>query len=301
MWGPFCLHLEHVPNLRKFMSAARAAARIKPIVALKTGRLADQPEDCGGNASGIFFCRHHVYDAAFRRAGIIRVDTVEDLFDCADLAAKQPRPKGPALTIVTNSRSPGRMAADVMAAQDLKPVRFSTETVTALDRRLSPGWREGGIIRVPDGSADLYRQVLEICAEAPEIHGVLVVFTPGWTVTPTQAAQAVASVGREKIPIVAVWMGGNAVAEGRNILTEAGVPNYEGPERAVRAFLTLYRYGVNLKLIQEVPPKLENRLLLRRRDVREIIDSVRTGPSGLMSAGEAMRVLRAYDIAVYPY
>jgi acetyltransferase len=296
------IHLEQITHMRRFMSAARAASRIKPVVILKTGRA--QPFDGPGaiTPTGNLIRTDDVYDAAFKRAGIIRVETVADLFDCGDLLSKQPRPRGSNLAIVSNARSPGIMAVDFLAQRDLQPAVLSSETLAALDRILLSSWnRQNPIIIRDELSAETYRQLIGLCHAAPEVDGILIIIAPQFLVGPQEIAGSItAAVSIRRKPVFAVWMGGKGLEAGRRILDEASIPTYDAPETAVRAFLHLNDYDHNLRLLQEIPRKMPARFAANRARACQIIDSALRRKRPLLNRLESLNLLEAYDLSTIP-
>jgi acetyltransferase len=292
------IHLEQITHMRKFMSAARAASRIKPVVILKTGRAQTFDGPGAVTHTGRLIRTDDVYDAAFKRAGIIRVDTVADLFDCGDLLSKQPRPRGSNLAIVSNARSPGIMAVDFLNKRDLQPAALSPETIAALDRILLSCWNRQNPIIIRDKlSAETYRQLIGLCQAAPEIDGILIIIAPQFLAGPQEVAGSItAAVSIRRKPLFAVWMGGKGLEAGRRILDEAGIPTYDAPETAVRAFLHLNDYDHNLRLLQEIPRKMPARFAANRARARKIIDSVLERKRPLLNRLESLSLLEAYDL-----
>ena len=219
------LYVESLTNVRKFMSAARAVSRIKPIVVLKSGR---SPAGARAAAShtGALAGEDAVHDAAFKRAGIVRINTIAELFDCAELMAKQPRPPGSGLAVITNAGGPGVMAVDALVMQGVEPVPLSAETLQALDGILPRHWSHGNPIDIlGDASPERYREVLKVCLTAPEIQALLVMLTPQAMTDPTGVAMALVEVLREKpVSIFTVWMGGGDVEAGRALFNAVGHP-----------------------------------------------------------------------------
>lgn len=169
------LYIESLTNFRKFMSAARAVSRVKPIIVLKAGR-SEAGAKAAASHTGAMAGEDAVYDAAFKRAGIVRVDTIQDLFDCAELMAKQPRPLGPRLAIVSNGGGPGVMATDTLARYGLDPAPLAPETFQKLDAFLPSFWSRGNPVDIlGDASAERFRRTLEICFEGKDTDGVCVI------------------------------------------------------------------------------------------------------------------------------
>jgi acetyltransferase len=295
--GAILIHLEQIINMRKFISAARAASRVKPVVVLKTGRA--QPNGTGAvTPTGGLIRIDAVYDAAFKRAGIIRVDTVADLFDCGDLLSKQPRPRGSNLVIISNARSPGLMAADFLTERNRQPATLNPETLAALDVILRSSWnRQNPIIIYDELSAETYRQLLATFQAAREIDGILIIIAPQFLSNPLEVAGFIAAaVSVRRAPVLAVWMGGRGLEAGRRVLDEAGIPTYDAPETAVRAFLHLNAYDHNLRLLQEIPRKMPARFAINQVRARRIIDSALRRKVPLLSRQESLSLLDAYDL-----
>jgi len=172
------LYIESLTNIRKFMSAARAVSRVKPIVVLKSGR-SKAGARAASSHTGALAGEDAVYDAAFKRAGIVRVNTIEELFDCAELMAKQPFPSGSSLAVITNGGGPGVMAADALSTYGVEPVTLTPETMEKLDAVLPPFWSGGNPIDIlGDASPKRWRRALQVCLEAREIQGLVIIFVP---------------------------------------------------------------------------------------------------------------------------
>jgi len=293
------LYVESLTNIRKFMSAARAVSRLKPIVALKAGGSSAGAEAAASH-TGAMAGSDAVYDAAFRRAGIVRVKTIGDLFDCAELLAKQPRPKGPRLGIVTNGGGPGVMAADALEGCGLSPTPLSEDARQALDAVLPDYWSRGNPVDVlGDASPERYAESVGICLEASEFDAILALFSPQALTKPTQTARAVVDrVQGTRVPVFTAWVGGKEVAEARRILNDADIPTYGTPENAIRAFKYLYDYARNLETLTEIPPKFSKDLHFDRETARDIIDGAMSKGRNALSEAESKALLSAYGIPV---
>ncbi len=293
------LYVESIPHMRRFMSAARAVSRIKPIVVLKSGR-SPAGARAASSHTGAMAGEDVLYDAAFKRAGVVRVRTIGELFDCAELLAKQPRPEGPGLAIITNAGGPGVMAADALADYGLEPVALSQETLTKLDAFLPAFWsRNNPVDILGDASPERYARALQVCIQAPEVHGVLLILTPQAMTDPTAVAREVARTAiRRPCPVLASWMGGVDVEEGRNVLNQAGLPTYPTPEAAIRAFLYLHQYEANLRMLREIPKRFRQDLTFDTDRARQIIRKGLARSNGVLTEVESKQVLEAYGIPV---
>jgi acetyltransferase len=282
------LYIESLTNFRKFMSAARAVSRIKPIIVLKAGR-SEAGAKAAASHTGAMAGEDAVYDAAFKRAGIVRVDTIQDLFDCAELMAKQPRPRGPRLAIVTNGGGPGVMATDTLARYGLEPAPLDPETFQKLDAFLPPFWsRNNPIDILGDASAERFRRALEICFDGKDTDGVCVILAPQALTDPVLVAETLAATMKgRRYPVFACWMGGKSIERAVQILNKAGIPTYETPERAVRAFLYMVEYARNMEALLEIPPKLTRNIAFDPEKGRRLL--TRAPVDGFMPESDVKR------------
>jgi acetyltransferase len=295
------LYIEQLTNIRKFISAARSVSRIKPIIALKAG---SSPAGARAAAShtGALAGEDMVYDAAFKRAGVVRVRSIEELFDCAELLAKQPRPAGPRMAVVTNGGGPGVMAMDAMAQNGLEPAQLSDATINALDQILPAHWTHGNPVDIlGDATVERYAQALEVILKEPHLHALMVMLAPQAIAEPLEVARRLTRMLQERsFPVFAVWMGGRDVAAGEQHLNDQGIATYGTPERAVRAFAYMVRHARNLEMLKEIPPRLEHRLQFDRGLARRIV--MESGPADerLLTGVQSSAILLAYGIPVSP-
>ena len=295
------LYMESIGDVRKFLSAARAVARTKHVIVVKSGR-----HEAGARAAashtGALAGADAVFDAAFRRAGVLRVLTIPDLFGMSEILAMQPPPRGPALAIITNAGGPGVMATDALMTSGGQLATLSPETRSALDTVLPPFWSHANPIDVlGDATPERYRKAVEICARDAGMQGLLVLLTPQAMTDPTETARQLAPFARlEKKPLLASWMGGSDVAAGRAILSEAGIPTFAAPETAIDAFLHMVQYRRNQELLYETPAALPEDWAPDQEKVRGLIAAARLAGRTLLTEVEAKGVLAAYGIPVTP-
>jgi acetyltransferase len=299
--GSIVMYMENLTRHRNFMSAARAVARIKPIIVLKAGRTRSGAAAAASH-TGALAGEDSVYDAAFNRAGILRVRTFEELFDCAELLAKQPKIIGPGLAIVTNSGGPGVMAADALSDYGLEPVTLSQETLAKLDAVLPPHWsRSNPIDILGDAAVDEYRKAVAIFEEAPGVNGLLVILVPQAMIDPVEVANAVCDQIKDRpFPVLTSWIGGPLAERGRAVFHRAGVPTFDTPERAVRAFTNLWRYARNIELLQQIPSGLPHRLDFDRQKAGSLIRQGLDRKTPIMTEVESKALLAAYGIPINP-
>ncbi|RZB38504.1 MAG: acetyltransferase [Desulfobacteraceae bacterium Eth-SRB2] len=293
------MYIESLSRFRNFMSAARAVSRVKPIIAVKAGRT-QAGAKAAASHTGSLAGEDAVYDAAFARAGIVRVKTFEELFDCAELLAKQPRSLGPGLAIITNAGGPGVMAADAIFDYGVDPVALRPETIRKLDEFLPPYWSQTNPIDIlGDASPERYQRVVDICLKASEVKGLLIILTPQAMTCPTHVAETLADHLRGKpYPVFTSWMGGRDVEKAKEIFVREGIPTFDTPERAVRAFMNLYRYSKNVKILQEIPPNLPKRIEFDHEKARILLDQGIKKKNFLLTEIESKDLLSAYGISV---
>ena len=284
------MYVEHLSGIRNFMSAARAVSRVKPMIALKSGR--------SGSDGPIF--EDDLYDAAFKRAGILRVTDFEALFDCVEFLARQERPKGSRLAIVSNAAGIGVMARDALAGYRLLPAALSQETMNALDDLLKGHWsRTNPIDLLGESFRYHYVETVKICMNAPEIDGLLLLNSPLGTYDSLSVAKQLAEILKDSsCPVFTSWMGGLDRDDSREVFNRAGITTYETPERAVRAFVNLYQFGRNMALLQEIPYRTDKRLEINRPKAREIMDQAILSGNSRLSDLLAKDLISSYGIPV---
>ncbi len=293
------MYIENLTHVRNFMSAARGVSRVKPIIALKSGRT-KAGAMAAASHTGALASEDAVYDVALKRAGIIRVKTFQELFDCAELLAKQPQIQGPGLAIVTNAGGPGVMAADSMTDYGVEPVKLQPDTLQQLDALLPPHWsRSNPVDILGDASPEKFRQVVDILVKAREVNGLLIMFSPQAMSQPTEVAKKlIDTLQGRNLPVFTAWMGGAEVEAGRDLFNRAGISTFDTPERAVRAFMDLYHYSKNIEMLQQIPPALPKRLKFDRERVESLIQKGLRQPTGILNEIDAKDMLSAYGISI---
>jgi len=294
------IYMETIGDARAFLSAAREVALSKPIIVIKPGRTV-QAAKAAASHTGSLVGSDAVLDAAFRRAGVLRVDSISELFEVSEILAKQPRPKGRRLSIVTNAGGPGVLATDALIGGGGELSDISPETMDALNAVLPAVWSHNNPIDIiGDAPPERYAKALEVAAADPETDGLLVILTPQAMTDPTETAKALVKYARiEGKPVLASWMGGEDVAEGARILREAGIPTFAYPDTACILFNHLWRYDANLQSIYETPrlPVAPERGEFRE-EVDRIIADVSAEGRTLLTEYESKKVLAAYGIPI---
>jgi len=293
------IYMEALVNARGFLSAARAFARNKPIILLKSGRSAEGAQAAMSH-TGSLAGNDAVYDAAFKRAGIIRVDTIEELFNMAQSLAMQPRPAGKKLAVVTNAGGPGVIATDTLISENGELAVLSNNTISELNQYLSPNWSHGNPVDVLGDAGELqYEKAIECCMKDPGVDGVLVIVTPQSMTDAAAIAAKTAAVGQKyKKTILASWMGADDVQEGKTILEQNNVPVYNTPENAVKCFMRMYAYSRNLQVLHETPEETPSQFKPDVKRSRELISQVLGENRTAMTEYEAKQLLSFYQIEV---
>ncbi|MFS8778880.1 bifunctional acetate--CoA ligase family protein/GNAT family N-acetyltransferase [Synechococcus sp. W70.1] len=296
------LYMESIGDARSFLSAAREVALSKPIIVIKAGRT-QAAAQAAASHTGSLTGSDAVLDAAFRRCGVLRVDRIEDLFDMAEVLAKQPRPQGPHLTILTNAGGPGVLATDALIRAGGSLAQLSPQTLEQLNQILPPHWSHGNPIDIlGDAGPERFAQALEVVLRDPASQGCLVILTPQAMTDPTATAEKVVETWRRsgsRQPILASWMGGALVDAGEQILNQAGIPTYRYPDQAARVFSYLWRFSDNLKALYETPTLPPARAVERDR-VHQILSQARQQGRTLLTEVESKEILAAYGIPVVP-
>jgi acetyltransferase len=295
------LYMESIGDVRKFLSAARSVSRTKQVIVVKAGR-----HEAGARAAashtGALAGADAVFDAAFRRAGILRVATIPELFDMSEILALQPPPHGPALAIVTNAGGPGVMATDALMLAGGQLAPLTPETLAALDAALPPFWSHANPIDVlGDATPARYRLAVEACIKDATVQGVLILLSPQAMTDPTATAREIAPIVRNAgKPVLACWMGGATVRPGRDVLSEAGIPAFDAPEDAIGAFLNMVQYRRNQELLYERPEAMPVDSRMDGAKVRAIFTRAQSAGRTLLTEAEAKEALAAYGLCVTP-
>ena len=295
------LYMESVGDARSFLSAAREIALTKPIIVIKAGR-SEAASKAAASHTGALTGSDEVLEAAFRRCGVLRVQNIADLFYMAEVLSKQPRPRGPRLTIVTNAGGPGVLATDSLIATGGKLTVLSAEYVQALSGFLSPHWSHANPVDVlADADAERFVKAVEIASKDPDSDGLLAIIAPQGLADPTQVAERMKSLAHSSgKPILASWMGGDGVAAGTAILNTAGVPTFNYPDTAARAFTYMWRYTYNLRGLYETPELVDGpvRAADARKQVSDFVQRIRAAGRTMLNEFEAKQLLAHYGIPV---
>jgi acetyltransferase len=293
------IYMETIGNARAFLSAAREVALTKPIIVIKPGRT-EGAAKAAASHTGSLTGSDEVLEVAFRRSGVLRVNSIAELFYMAEVLGKQPRPKGSRLTILTNAGGPGVLAADALLTNGGELAKLSPETMQAFNELLPAAWSHNNPVDIlGDASPERYGKALEIAAKDPNSDGILVILTPQAMTDPTKTAEELEpyaqSLGK---PVIATWMGGNEVAPGEAILNKARIPAFPYPDTAARVFNYMARYAENLRLLYETPLPVGELAQgqLDRECADTIIKAARDSGRTILTEYESKQLLACYGI-----
>lgn len=294
------IYMESVGDARSFLSAAREVSLNKPVIVIKAGHT-QAAARAAASHTGALTGSDEVLDAAFRRCGALRVNTIAELFYMADILGKQPRPRGPRLAIVTNAGGPGVLAADSIVLNGGQLAELSPKVMEELDALLPPHWSHNNPVDVlGDALPDKYVKSVDLVIHDDNVDGLLAILCPQELSDPTQTAERlkVYAQGIGK-PIIASWMGGPAMAAGLDILNRAGIATFPFPDTAAKVFYYMWRYSYNLRGLYETPvlpgdaDKGPDRASAER-----MVQSARQAGRTILAEAESKQLLAAYGIPV---
>ncbi|MEX2124218.1 MAG: bifunctional acetate--CoA ligase family protein/GNAT family N-acetyltransferase [Woeseia sp.] len=296
------LCVEAATSARKFLSAARMASRTKPVIVIKAGR-----SDTGATAAlshtGALAGSDAVYDAAFRRAGMLRVHSLDELFHAVGTLATGMRAKGNRLAILTNGGALGVLAVDQLADENGRLAELSEATLARLDALLPGPWSRGNPVDIlGDAKGARYAGALEALLADPNTDAIFVMNCPTAVADSLEAAQAIVTMlgTRPRVPVLTCWLGDGAAGAARRLFADRKIPSYETPEQAIQAFSHLCRYQRNQQLLMETPPDVSNLISIDRARADAIIDGALEDGRSVLTEPEATAVLAAYGIPTIP-
>jgi acetyltransferase len=293
------IYMESIGDARSFLSASREVALTKPIIVIKAGRT-EAAAMAAASHTGSLTGSDEVLDAAFRRVGVLRVNSISEVFDMVEVLSKQPRPKGPRLVILTNAGGPGVLATDALIENQGHLASISAETMAALNSFLPAAWSHGNPIDIlGDADPQRYAKALEVTAKDSNIDGLLAILTPQAMTDPTATAEHLRQHAKSSgKPVLASWMGGEAVNAGEQILNKAGIPTYEYPDTAAYVFTLMWRSTYNLQGLYETPnlPADSETANVARERAEAIIGSVRRDGRTVLTESESKQLLASYGI-----
>lgn len=293
------IYMQSIKNGRKFMTSARSFAFSKPIVIVKSGKFVESLE-VALTHSGLLAGEDKVYDAAFKRAGAVRVDETLDMFYITETLSKQRRPKGKRLAIITNAGAPAVTAVDSLLKLGGELAEFSEETLRELEGNVPTRVIRNPLDLVSDAKPDYYEKALSVIIKDKNVDAVLVMLTPSLGADPVITAQRIIKIAKENPykPVLTNWMGASLVEDARELLNSNGIPTFVTPEQAVRTFMYMYRYDFNLKLLLETPQTILKDVKFDTEKVQTIIEKAISEGRTIPTFFEASEMLSAYGIPV---
>jgi acetyltransferase len=296
------MYVEGIRDARRFMSGLRAAARMKPVIVIKSGRHAEGSRAAMSH-TGSLVGSDDVFDAALQRAGVVRANTIEQLFAAAQLLSNHPKVRGSnRLAIITNAGGPGVMATDCAVEQHVKIAQLSPATIEHLDTVLPKHWsRNNPVDILGDATPERYEAAVGACLADDQIDGLLVMLTPQAMTDPTGAADAVirAAEGVKK-PLLTCWLGETQVRAGREVFSARKIPTFINPESALEAFGFLTQFRRNQDMLMQAPGPLAELDSPDVEGARLIIEGALSEKRSLLSGMETRALLRAFNIPMLP-
>ncbi|KAA3630888.1 MAG: CoA-binding protein [Proteobacteria bacterium] len=295
------LYVEGISDARTFMSGLRVAARLKPVIVVKSGR-SDLGTRAAVSHTGAMVGSDRVFDAAIHRAGAVRVHSVGELLSATTILASGTRVEGPRLAIVTNGGGPGVMAADRASDLNVPLAELCQKSITRLSKVLPPFWSHSDPVDIlGDADAERYGTATEIILSDPGVDGLLVLLTPQAMTYPTACAEAVIETAKKhRKPVLACWMGEGLVEPGRRLFTAAGIPHFRSPEAGVNAFGYLASYRRNQAALLQAPGPLSTHREPDVEGARLIIENALSERRDVLSGPESRAILRAFHVPTAP-
>ncbi len=291
------LYVEAITQARKFMSAARAASRLKPVIAIKAGRHAAAARAAASH-TGALAGSDAVYDAAFRRAGILRVLSLDEVFDALETLATGPKIAGERLAILTNGGGMGVLATDALLDQEGNLAELAPATLAKLDAVLPRTWSRGNPVDIiGDAPGSRYADALTVLLEAPEVDAVLALNCPTAIASSTEAAEAViGAAAKKRRPVLTSWLGSQAAGDARRRFAAARIPTYDTPDEAIRGFMHLVRRRRGQEMLMQAPPSLAEEVAPDTAEARKIVESALASGREWLGEPEIHRLLSCYRI-----
>jgi len=293
------MYIEGITDARKFMSATRHFARTKPIIVVKAGKYGESAQAAASH-TGSLTGEDMIYEAAFQRAGLVRVKEIMDLFNCSEVLGMQPLPKGPNLAIITNAGGPGILATDALIEYGGKLAQLEEKTLKSLNKMLPPYWSHGNPIDIlGDAKADRYKGVVKVCLEDRNVDGLLIVYSAQGIADPVKVARDLSDLTKNTHKtILTSFMGYGNVETANKIFNDHNIPTYLTPEQAVETYMYMCQYERHLSLLYETPEELPVENVPPRRPLTVIMKQAAREGREILTEMEAKHLLDYYDIPV---
>ena len=296
------MYVEGITEARKFMSAARHFARTKPIIVVKSGKFSESAKAAASH-TGSLSGSDEIYDAAFKRAGVVRVNEIADLFNAAEVLGTQPLPKGKRVAIITNAGGPGVMASDALIGFGGQLAKISQKSIDTLNGCLPAFWSHGNPIDVlGDAPPDRYRAALDAALNDENVDGILIIFTQQAVSDSIGIANSIVDLVRNKPyqnkTILTSFMGFGAVLEANGILNANNIPTYSTPEQALKTYMYMYNYSRNIEDLYETPEELPVDASMPKRPILAILKNAAAEGREILTEDEAKKILKYYNFPV---
>ncbi len=291
------IYLESMGNARKFISAARGFARTKPVIVIKPGRF-EESARAAQSHTGAMVGEDLYVDAVFRRAGVVRVEEIGDLFNCASILSTTRLPKGPNLAIITNAGGPAVLATDALISRGGKLAQLSEGTFSALNGFLPASWSKSNPVDIiGDATPQRYEEAVKVVVKDPAVDGVIIIYSPQAT-DPADIAKIIIPYARKgNKPILTAFMGEEQVARARQVFYQNNIPTYEFPEEAIKTYLYMYQYASNLEMLYETPEELPLDMEPSKNHLKISIHNAARESRMLLSEEESKKFLAIYGIS----
>lgn len=286
-------------NSRKFMSAVRGFARNKPIIVIKPGKYQESIQAAKSH-TGAMVGEDSYYDAVFDRAGVVRVEEIGDLFNCASILDTAVLPKGQNLAIVTNAGGPAVLATDALIGRGGKLAPLSKETMDVLNQSLPAYWSKSNPIDIlGDASVERYVSAIEATLKDPAVHGLVIIYTPQGVANAVDLAKTISKIAKKSTkPILTAMMGSKEVEKARQVFYDNKVPTYEFPEEAIRTYLYMYHYARNLDNLYEAPEEVPLDVGTPKNHLKLLIRNAALAGKLVLSEDDSKKFLNTYRINV---
>ncbi len=297
------LYMETIGDARSFLTAAKEVALEKPIIVIKAGR-SQAAANAAASHTGSLAGSDEVFDAALERVGVLRVNSISELFSMASVLARQPRPRGPKLTIVTNAGGPAVLATDAAVLNQAELTSVPENIVNELNQFLPAAWsRSNPVDILGDATAESYARTLDVLSRDEETDGLLVILSPQDMTDPTKTAEAlIPYANMPGKPLLASWMGGDTVSEGTRMLNEANIPVFEYPDDAAKTFGMMWKYSQNIQSLYEIADIGQTEGFEQEESqsyqVQRLLHAVQEKGRTLLTEAESKQLLSCYGIPV---
>ncbi len=292
------IYMESLTHAKEFMSAARAFSKNKPIIVIKAGKSSEGAKAALSH-TGTLAGNDDVFNAAFKRTGIVRVSEIEEFFDCVKTLSKQNLPKGNKLAIITNAGGPGVIATDKLMEKKGEVAKLSYKTINELNKQLPKAWsKRNPIDLLGDAGAKEYKAALESCIKEENVDGILLILTPQSMTNDGEIAKEILKLEKTDKPILASFMGGKGVEKGREILEKGGIPTFESPERAIKAFMYLDECSRNLKALYQKSKTIPHAFNPKTKENKELLNSIISQKRYILTEKESKDFLANYYIPI---